>query len=65
MLAAAGVLEFVDEEMMDAVGNGHCGVGRRIVGITENGLRDLGDLSEIERGVFGEDHFELGCGIAK
>ena len=65
VLAAAGVLELVDEEVMDTVGDGDGGVGGKPVFAAEDALGDLGDLNEIDGGGFSEDDFELGGGVAE
>ena len=65
MLATAGVLELVDEEVMDAVGECDGGVGGVAVFSAEDGLGDLGDLGEVDGGGFCEDDFELGGGVAE
>ena len=65
MLAAAGVLEFVDQQVVDAVGDGDGGVGGEAVVASENALGDLCDLDEIDGAGFGKDDLELGGGVAQ
>jgi hypothetical protein len=64
MLAAAGVLKFVYEQMVDSVGDRDGSIGWRSVGVAEDGLRNLGNLSEVDQGILGKDDLELGSGMA-
>ena len=61
MLAAGGVLEFVDEEMADVAGD----VGDALGGVAEDVEGGEGELGEVDLIVFGEDDFELGDGLAE
>ena len=65
MLAAAGVLELVDEQVANAVGDGQSGVGGLAVFATENALGDLGDFDEVDLGGLGKDDLELRGGVAQ
>ncbi len=56
VLAAAGVLKLVDEQVADAVGDGERGVGGQAVFAAEHALGDLRDLGEVDRAGFGKDH---------
>jgi hypothetical protein len=59
MLAAAGVLEFIDEQVPYTVGNGHGGFGGKAVVGLQHALGDLGNLDEIDRCGLSENHLEL------
>ena len=65
MLAPAGVLELVDQKVMDAVGKGEGGVGGQTVVTAKDALGDLCDFDEVDRAGFGKDHLELGGGVAQ
>jgi hypothetical protein len=65
VLAAAGVLKLVDEDVVDAVGDGKSGVGGQAVGTLEDGEGDLGDFGVVNGAGFSKDDAELGGGIAE
>ena len=65
MLAAAGVLKFVDEQVVDAVGNREGGVGGLALGGLEDAECGLRDLGVVDRAGLGKDNVEFGCGAAK
>jgi len=58
-------LEFVDEEVADAVGGGDGGIGGKAVGACEDALCDLRDFNEVDGAGFGEDYLQLGGGVAE
>ena len=66
VLAAAGVLEFVDQQVADAVGRQRARLrwaGRlRLCSTLE---RDLRDLDEVHRASLGEDDVQLAGGVAQ
>jgi hypothetical protein len=55
VLAAAGVLELVHQQVADAVGDGHGGVGGQAVCAFQHALGDLRDFNEVHRAGFGKD----------
>ena len=65
MLAAAGVLKLVDEDVMDAVGDGEGGVGGLAVGALEDVEGDLGDFNVVDGAGFSKDDAELAGGVAE
>ncbi len=65
VLAAAGVLELIDQQMADAVGDGQRGVGGQAVVALEHVLGDLRDLDEVHGSGLGKDDLQLGCGLAQ
>ena len=65
VLAAAGVLEFVHEQMADAVGNGECGFRGLAVFVSEHAEGNLRDLDEVDRACSGKGDAEIGGGLAK
>jgi hypothetical protein len=65
VLAAAGVLELVDEDVVDAFGENLGGVGGGAVGVGEDAEGDLGDFNVVDRAGLGEDDAELGGGVAE
>ena len=62
MLAAAGVLELVDQQVADTVGDSERGVAGKAVFGLEHALRDLRDLNEVHCAGFGKD--DLSCAAA-
>jgi len=65
VLAAAGVLELVDEDVVDAVGDGESGVRGLAVGALEDVEGDLGDFDVVDGAGFSEDDAELAGGVAE
>ena len=65
VLAAAGVLELVDQQVADAVGDGHGGFGGKAVVASKHALSDLRDFDEVDGGGFGEDDLQFGGGMAQ
>ncbi len=65
VLAAAGVLEFVDQQVTDAVGDGQGRIGGKAVFASKHAPSDLRDLDEIHGSGFGEDDLQLACGVAQ
>ena len=56
VLAAAGVLEFVDQQVADAVGDGERGVGGQAVVALGGLLGDLRHFNEVHGAGFGKDN---------
>ena len=54
MLAAAGVLEFVDQQMSDAIGNSERGFGGELIFAAEDVTGDLRDFDEVNGTSFSE-----------
>ena len=65
VLAAAGVLKLVDEQVVDAVGDGEGGVGGLAVGALEDVEGDLRDFNVVDCAGFGKDDAELAGGVAE
>ena len=65
MLAAAGVLKLVDEDVVDAVGDGDGGVGGLAVGVFKDGEGDLRDFNVVDCAGLREDDFKLADGVAE
>ena len=65
MLAAAGVLKFVDQQMADSVGDGLRGIDGKFIFAFEHVERDLRDLGKVGRGGLGKDDAKLGSGAAQ
>ena len=65
VLTAARVLEFVDQQVANAVGDGLRGVDWKFVFAFEHAERDLRDLSEVSSGRLGEDDAEFGGSAAQ
>ena len=65
MLAAAGVLKFVDEQVADTVGNRQ----RRFAGNAsiafENMQGDLSYFNEVDGACFGKDGAQFACRVAQ
>ncbi len=65
VLAAAGVLKLVDQQVANAVAEGKGGFGRQAVVAFECALGDLCDFNEVHPRSLGEDDLELGGGVAE
>jgi hypothetical protein len=65
VLAAAGVLKLVDEDVVDAVGDREGGVRGLAVGALEDVKGDLGDFNVVDGSGFSEDYAELAGGVAE
>ena len=65
VLAAAGVLKLVNEDVVDAVGDGEGGVGGKAIGSTKNSKSDLSNFDVVDGADFREYDFELGYGVAE
>ena len=59
VLAAAGVLELVDQQVADSVGDGLRGVDGKLVFALENVERDLRDFSKVGSRGLGKDDAKL------
>ena len=59
VLAAAGVLEFVDQKVANAVGDSNRGVRGEIVVALEHALGNLRDLDEVHSSGFGKGDSQL------
>ena len=65
MLAATGVLEFVDQQMADSIGDGLCGIDGEFVFALKDAERDLRDLGKVGGGSLGKDDAKLGGSTAQ
>ena len=65
MLASAGVLEFVDQQMANSIGDGLRGVDGKLVFALEDTERDLCNFSKVGGGSLGKDDAKLGSGAAQ
>ena len=65
VLTAAGVLELVDKQMADIVGDGQRGVAGQIVFAAEDLLGNLRDFNEVDRAGLCEDRLQLGGCVAQ
>ena len=60
MLAAAGVLELVNQQVVDAVGNGQRGVARIFVLVLQHAPSNLRHFDVVDRRVLGENYLQFG-----
>ena len=65
VLAAAGVLKFVNEQVVDAVSNRESGVRWLAVFILEHAESNLCDFNKVDHACFRKDDAEISCGPAK
>ena len=65
VLAAAGVLEFVNEQMADAVGNGHGGFRWLVIFAAEHAEGNLRDLDEVDHACLSKSDAQISGGPAK
>ena len=65
VLAAAGVLKLIDQQMLNAVGECLRGIARQVVLALESSLRDLCDFNEVGLARFRKDDAQLARGVAQ
>jgi hypothetical protein len=65
VLAAAGVLKFVDEQMANSIGDGLRAIGGQPVVASEYMERDLSDLNEVRGCGLCEDDLQLGDSVTQ
>jgi hypothetical protein len=65
VLAAAGVLKLVDQQVADAVGDGQRRVGGQAVFASEHALGDLRDLGEVHGAGLGKGDLQLARRLAQ
>ena len=65
VLAATGVLEFVDEQVANIIGDGECGIGGQLIFVAEDLPGDLCDFNEVDRAGVSEDGLQFACGVAE
>ncbi len=65
VLAAAGVLELVDQQVADAIGNDERGFGGQLVFAAEDVPGDLRDFNEVNGASFSEHGLQFASGMAE
>ena len=65
MLAATGVLKFVNEQVADVIGDGERRVGGKLIFAAEDFPGNLRDFNEVDGTCFREDGFQLASGMAQ